>query len=74
MPTHVEALEQEVLKLNNTDRTRILESLLASLDDAASLQSNRVDEALRREVSVAAGEEVMLCADDVLRDLRARYA
>jgi hypothetical protein len=30
MPTHVETLGQEVLiKLNNTDRTRILDTLIA---------------------------------------------
>ncbi|MEN9864537.1 MAG: hypothetical protein RL748_127, partial [Pseudomonadota bacterium] len=46
MSTDVETLEQEVLKLNNTDRTRILETLISSLDDAAAIQSNWINEAL----------------------------
>jgi hypothetical protein len=74
MPTHVETLEQEVLKLNNADRTRILETLIASLDDAVAMQANWINEALRREAGVEAGEEVMLSADDVLAELRTRYA
>jgi hypothetical protein len=74
MPTHVETLEQEVLKLNNADRTRILETLIASLDDAVAMQANWINEALRREAAVEAGEEVMLSADDVLAELRTRYA
>ena len=74
MSTEVETLEQEVLKLNNTDRTRILETLISSLDDAAAIQSNWINEALRREAAVEAGEEVMLSADDVLAELRTRYA
>ena len=74
MPTHVETLEQEVLKLSNTDRTRILETLIASLDDAVAMQANWINEALRREAAVEAGEEVMLSADDVLAELRTRYA
>lgn len=74
MPTHVETLEQEVLKLSNADRTRILETLIASLDDAVAMQANWINEALRREAAVEAGEEVMLSADDVLAELRTRYA
>ena len=74
MPTHVETLEQEVLKLNNTDRTRILETLIASLDDAVAMQANWINEALRREAAVEAGEEVMLSANEVLAELRTRYA
>ena len=74
MSTSVEFLEAEVLKFGNADRTRILERLIASLDDIGSIEANWVSETLRREASLAAGHDEMLPGAQTLAQLRARLA
>lgn len=72
--TPVEILEAEVMKLSNSDRTRILERLITSLDDAEAIEADWIAEALRREASVLNGSEQMLHGAATLARLRARYA
>lgn len=71
MSNTVDLLEIEVLKLGALERTRILESLIASLDDSSAIETDWLAEAQRRE---AAGDEHMLDGASVLQELRARYA
>ncbi len=71
MSSTVDLLEQEVLKLSASERTRILESLIASLDDSTSIENDWLAEAQRRE---AAGDEQMLDGHKVMQELTMRYA
>jgi hypothetical protein len=75
MSNKVDLLESAVLALCRADRIRILESLLASLDDSVdesfSVETEWLAEAQRRE---AIGEAHMLAGESVLQELRARYA
>jgi len=70
MPTTLEALEAEVLRLSPADRARLLDRLIASLDaDAARDQAwDRL--AARRDAEIENGVEAPVSGHQALARLR----
>lgn len=71
MSTDVETLEQEVLKLNNTDRTRIIESLLASLDEDDEIEVAWANEITQRVADIESGTVIGIPLDQAITRARA---
>lgn len=69
-------LEAEALKLDPEDRARLAERLLASLETFSEEENDRnwLNEAMRRAAELDADPSRGRPAEDVLRDLRARFA
>lgn len=72
MNARLEALEAEALKLPASDRSHLLERLVASLDRNPEIESAWADEADRREQARASGEAVSVPGDEAIRRLRDR--
>jgi putative addiction module component (TIGR02574 family) len=72
MSTEVETLEQEVLKLNNTDRTRILETLISSLDEDDEIELAWAAEITQRVTEIESGVVIGIPLDEAIA--RARIA
>ena len=73
MPTHIEALEAEVLSLSTAERSRLLERLIASLDVDPEIEEAWIGEAERREAELSSGAAVPVPGDQALSRLRARF-
>lgn len=71
MSTDVETLEQEVLKLNNTDRTRILETLISSLDEDDEIELAWATEITRRVAEIESGAVIGIPLDEAITRARA---
>lgn len=69
-------LEAEVLKLAAGDRARLAEKLIASLETFTEEENERIwlEEAARRDAELDADPSRGRPAEDVLRELRARFA
>jgi len=72
MPTSLETLELEVLRLPPADRSRLLDRLIDSLDDGKALDAAWDSEAARRDAEIDAGTSVPVDAKDVVARLRAK--
>jgi putative addiction module component (TIGR02574 family) len=76
MAMPIEVLEAEVLGLAPMDRARLLDKLLASLEQEPAWQAewNRAwaDEADRREAEISAGRSAWIPAEEAVARLRAR--
>jgi len=70
----VDELEAEALKLDASQRARLAERLLASLEDLSEEENQRlwVEEAARRSVQWDSDSTVSRDADLVFREARAR--
>ncbi|UQA62915.1 addiction module protein [Polyangium aurulentum] len=68
-------LETEALKLEPADRARLAEKLLESLEALSEEENQAVwlDEAARRDADLDADPSKGRPAEDVLRDVRARF-
>lgn len=68
-------LERTALQLDTSSRARLAERLLASLDElpAGELEALWLDEAERRDLALERGELEAMPADDVFRELNARF-
>lgn len=74
MITMLEALEAEVLKLPASDRTHLLERLVASLDADADTEAAWAHEADHRQTEVDTGAVEAVSGDAMMLRLRARLA
>ena len=74
MPTLLEALEAEVLKLAPSERSHLLERLIISLDEDAEVEETWTREADRREAEIDSGVVDAIPGDEMMERLRARLA
>ena len=72
MSIPVEVLEVEVLSLPPSERSRLLDRLLASLDPDPEWEEAWAQEAERREADIAAGRSAWLPGEEVVARLRAK--
>ncbi len=70
MPTMLETLEIEVLRLPAADRSRLLDRLIASLDENQSIDEAWDREAARRDAEIEDGTSTPVDGKDVLARLR----
>ena len=73
MPNTLEMLEAEALKLSPSDRSRLAERLVASLDEDAETEAAWDAVADSREAAVGAGSAGALPFQDVMARLEARF-
>ena len=71
MPTPLEALEAEVLRLSPAERSQLLDRVVASLDADKALDAAWDDEAARRDAEIDNGTLTPILGRDVLARLRA---
>jgi putative addiction module component (TIGR02574 family) len=72
MPTTLETLEAEALKLPPSDRSHLVERLLISLDTDVELEAAWEREADRREAEIDSGRVEAVPGDQAMERLRAR--
>ena len=73
MSTTLEALQAEVLRLSPTDRARLLDRLIASLDADAEAEAAWDAVASAREAQLIAGTVQAVPLDAALSRLEARF-
>jgi putative addiction module component (TIGR02574 family) len=71
MSTYIETLEQEVLNLDNADRNRILETLIASLDEDDEIEAAWAAEITRRVAEIESGAVIGIPLDEAITRARA---
>ena len=71
MVTPIEQLEAEVLNLPATERSRLLDKLLARLDQDRSVEEAWMKEAKRRDDEIESGIVAAIPGDVVMARLRA---
>ncbi|MEI8159074.1 MAG: addiction module protein [Burkholderiales bacterium] len=72
MSTNLEVLEAEVLQLTPSDRSRLLERLIASIDTDSAVQQAWELEADRREAELESGLVAAVPGQQAVARLRAR--
>ena len=72
MSITIETLEAEVLKLAPSERSRLLERLILSLDADAEVEDAWAREADRREAELDSGAVTAIPGDQMMDRLRAR--
>ncbi|MDO9238279.1 MAG: addiction module protein [Aquabacterium sp.] len=73
MSTNLEAIEAEALKLAPSDRSHLLEKLIASLDLDPEVEAAWTLEADRREAEIESGESVAVSGPEVVARLVVRH-
>lgn len=71
MPTQLEVLEAEALKLTAPERARLAEQLIASLDEDTEIDQAWAGEIERRIAEIDSGKIQMIPADDAIAKARA---
>lgn len=74
MSMSFEVLEAEIMELGQEERERMLAKLIASKTHADEIESDWIDEALRREAAVAGGKSSLVPGEEALARVRARFA
>lgn len=74
MSPTLEILEAEALKLPPSERSHLLERLIASLDSDPEVEQAWEREADRREAELASGALAAVPAHEAIARLRARFA
>ena len=74
MSTNLEVLEAEVLQLAPTERSRLLEKVLASLDADPAVEAYWAAEADRRQAALDSGKVTIEPLNVVMQRLRAKLA
>lgn len=74
MPTSLEVLEAEALQLAPSERSHLVERLLASLDADPELEAYWEQEADRRESALESGRVSAVPLEEAMIRLRARLA
>jgi hypothetical protein len=74
MAITLEALEVDVLRLPLADRSRLLDGLIKSLDDEATLDQTWDSEAARRDEEIERGASAPVGGREVVARLRASLA
>jgi putative addiction module component (TIGR02574 family) len=72
MSTALEVLEAEALKLTPSERSRLMERLLVSLDEDVEIEAAWAAEADRREAELDSGMVTPVSGDQMMERLRAR--
>lgn len=72
MPTTLEQLELEVLRLPPGDRSHLLDRLIDSLDDSAAVDAAWEREAARRDAEVEDGTSAPIDGKEVVARLRSQ--
>ena len=72
MPTTLEVLEAEVLKLAPGEKSHLLERLIVSLDEDIEVEEAWAREADRREAELDSGTVTAVSGDRMMERLRAR--
>ena len=72
MSTTLETLEAEVLKLTSSERSRLLERLIVSLDKDAEVEEAWAKEADRREAELDSGAVEADSGEEMMERLRGR--
>ena len=73
MTTSLEALQAEILRLSASDRARLLERLIASLDVDTEAEAAWDAVAQRREQEIAQGTATTVPLDAALAGLEGRF-
>jgi len=70
----LDKIKEEAMKLAPEARAKLSHALLNSLEDLSEAEIERLwlDEAMRRDEEIAAGEVLLCPADEVLKDARLR--
>ena len=74
MTTNLEVLEAEALKLAPSDRSHLLERLIASLDSDPEVEEAWAREADRRETLLESGSVAEVSGPEAMSRLRSRLA
>ena len=73
MPTSLEAVQAQVLRLSPSDRSRLLDRLIVSLDADAQADAEWDLLANAREMEITSGTATPLPLEDVLARLEERF-
>jgi putative addiction module component (TIGR02574 family) len=73
MPTSLEAIQAEVLRLSPSDRSRLLERLIVSLDADAEVEAEWDVVADAREAEVTSGLVTAVPLEEAMARLEARF-
>ena len=73
MSTTVEELEAEALTLSNSQRARLVEKLIASLDSEPEIENAWAEEVERRHAEIESGAVSLLPGAETLARLRAEF-
>jgi len=73
MSITVEELEAEVLSLSSTQRARLVEKLIASLDSEPDIENAWAAEVERRHAEIESGAVSLLSGPETMARLRARF-
>ena len=71
MPVSIDAIEAEILVLPASERARLLDKLIESLDIDPTVEAAWQREAQRRDDEIESGEAEALSGDAVVAQLRA---
>ena len=74
MSKPLEVIEAEALSLPQADRSRLIDRLIASLEQDPEWESAWSDEADRREDRIARGESVWVPGADAIARIRSKLA
>ena len=74
MPMTLEALETEVFRLSPSDRSRLLEHLIASLDVDEEMAAAWDAVAAHREADIESGKATLIPFEAVIARLETRFA
>ena len=71
-----EEVQEEALELSVEERSRLAEDLLDSLltDEERAIEQEWLEVAERRRAEVDAGTATLIPAEDVIRELKAKYS
>lgn len=71
MPTQLEIIQAEALKLSNAERAQLAEHLIAGLDEDTEIEEAWAAEVDRRIAEIDSGQVEMIPAADVIARARA---
>ena len=72
LPTTLESLEVEVLRLPPEERSRLLDRLIDSLDSETTIDKAWDEEAARRDAEIESGQSVPVDGREVIARLKAQ--
>ena len=72
LPTSLENLEVEVLRLPPEERSRLLDRLIDSLDSETTIDKAWDEEAARRDAEIESGQSVPVDGREVIARLKAQ--
>ena len=73
MPSSIEAIEAEALRLSPTERARLIERLIASLDVDPEVEEAWAAEVERRNDEIESGKVSLLSGPEAIAKLKASF-